>query len=170
MNLKTTMRCLLLACLLSGVASRAEIPANAVWIDVRSTAEYARGHLEQAQLIPFDGIEAGEWPGCSCPGILPFTCTAPRAVAPKRPGSDWKHWTTLMSPTSAAWKMPDNWQPTTRPEDYKQHLTQLGSSRSVNGKMNTGRLHATHAIGQHNTQQERQGQFGPVMAVKMHLR
>jgi len=38
---------------------RAELPTNAVWIDVRSPAEYQQGHLAQAQLIPFDGIEAG---------------------------------------------------------------------------------------------------------------
>jgi phage shock protein E len=35
------------------------IPENAVWIDVRSPQEYARGHLEGASLVPFDGIEAG---------------------------------------------------------------------------------------------------------------
>ena len=37
----------------------AEVPADAVWIDVRSPTEYASGHLQQATLIPFDGIEAG---------------------------------------------------------------------------------------------------------------
>ena len=37
----------------------AEVPADAVWIDVRSPSETARGHLPQAVLIPFDGIEAG---------------------------------------------------------------------------------------------------------------
>lgn len=37
----------------------AEVPADAVWIDVRSPAETASGHLQQAVLIPFDGIEAG---------------------------------------------------------------------------------------------------------------
>lgn len=45
--------------LLLGVVSRAEVPANAVWIDVRTPAEYAQGHLPQAQLIPYDGIEVG---------------------------------------------------------------------------------------------------------------
>jgi len=34
-------------------------PADAVWIDVRTPAEYARGHLPQAELIPFDSIGVG---------------------------------------------------------------------------------------------------------------
>jgi phage shock protein E len=37
----------------------AEEAADAVWIDVRTPAEYASGHLPQAISIPFDGIEAG---------------------------------------------------------------------------------------------------------------
>jgi phage shock protein E len=37
----------------------AEVPDEAVWVDVRSPAETASGHLQQAVLIPFDGIEAG---------------------------------------------------------------------------------------------------------------
>jgi phage shock protein E len=37
----------------------AEVPLDAVWIDVRSPTEYASGHVQQATLIPFDGIEAG---------------------------------------------------------------------------------------------------------------
>jgi len=49
---------LLLACLLSG-ASLAQVPADAVWIDVRTPGEYAQGHLPQAQSIPYDGIEVG---------------------------------------------------------------------------------------------------------------
>jgi rhodanese-related sulfurtransferase len=48
---------LLLLCSYSSVW--AEVPADAVWIDVRSPAEYASGHLEQANPIPFDGIEVG---------------------------------------------------------------------------------------------------------------
>ena len=36
-----------------------EVPADAVWIDVRTPAEYAQGHLPQARLIPFDAIAAG---------------------------------------------------------------------------------------------------------------
>jgi len=40
-------------------AAQAELPADAVWIDVRTPAEYASGHLPQAQLIPFDTIEVG---------------------------------------------------------------------------------------------------------------
>jgi phage shock protein E len=39
--------------------ARAQLPPDAVWIDVRSPAEYEEAHLEQARLIPFDGIEAG---------------------------------------------------------------------------------------------------------------
>lgn len=49
----------LLVALLPGVGLRAEVPADSVWIDVRTPAEYQRGHLEEAQLIPFDGIEVG---------------------------------------------------------------------------------------------------------------
>ena len=38
---------------------RAEVPADAVWIDVRTPTEYSQGHLEQARNIPFDGIVVG---------------------------------------------------------------------------------------------------------------
>jgi phage shock protein E len=38
---------------------RSETADEAVWIDVRTPTEYASGHLLQARLIPFDGIEAG---------------------------------------------------------------------------------------------------------------
>lgn len=37
----------------------ADDPAEAVWIDVRTPAEYADGHLAGAHSIPFDGIEKG---------------------------------------------------------------------------------------------------------------
>ena len=37
----------------------AEIPPNAVWIDVRSPVEFERGHLPQATLIPHQEIEKG---------------------------------------------------------------------------------------------------------------
>lgn len=37
----------------------AALPANAIWIDVRSAQEYAQGHLEQAPRIAHDQIEAG---------------------------------------------------------------------------------------------------------------
>ena len=47
--------CTLLCCF----AVRAEIPANAVWIDVRTHSEFTQGHLPQATLIPYDGIEKG---------------------------------------------------------------------------------------------------------------
>lgn len=57
--MKAIMVSLWLALLLGATASRAEVPADAVWIDVRTPSEYAQGHLEQAPLIPFDGIEAG---------------------------------------------------------------------------------------------------------------
>lgn len=40
-------------------AAQAQLPADAVWIDVRTPAEYATGHLPQAELIPFDSIEVG---------------------------------------------------------------------------------------------------------------
>ena len=50
---------LLLATLLACVVTQAQVPADAVWIDVRSSGEFAEGHLPQARHIPFDGIEAG---------------------------------------------------------------------------------------------------------------
>lgn len=53
------MRWLALAILCSSFAVRADVPADAVWIDVRSPTEYADGHLPQATLIPFRDIEAG---------------------------------------------------------------------------------------------------------------
>lgn len=63
MIVKTAMRLILSATLLATLwgtaASGAELPDNAVWIDVRTPGEYNQGHLQQAQLIPFDGIEAG---------------------------------------------------------------------------------------------------------------
>ena len=45
--------------LFNASAAQAQLPAGAVWIDVRTPAEYASGHLPQAQLIPFDSIEVG---------------------------------------------------------------------------------------------------------------
>jgi phage shock protein E len=59
MTLKLALRLLVVAILCSIAPSRAEIPTNAVWIDVRSPSEYAGGHLEGAKSIPYDGIEAG---------------------------------------------------------------------------------------------------------------
>jgi len=44
---------------LFGMGAKAEIPENAVWIDVRSPAEFSQGHLSNATLIPYDGIEKG---------------------------------------------------------------------------------------------------------------
>jgi len=58
MNRKAAIGTLLVA-LLPGAGLRADVPADSVWIDVRTPAEYQRGHLEEAQLIPFDGIEVG---------------------------------------------------------------------------------------------------------------
>lgn len=49
----------LFASIFSAGCSYADVPANAVWIDVRSPAEFAGGHLEAAHLIPHEGIEAG---------------------------------------------------------------------------------------------------------------
>ena len=54
-----SLRWLLCLIVLAAVQVRAELPAEAVWIDVRTPAEFAQGHIEQATLIPFDGIEAG---------------------------------------------------------------------------------------------------------------
>lgn len=59
MTLKPLLQLLMLTVLFNAVTAQAEIPADAVWIDVRSPAEYATGHLETAKSIPFDGIESG---------------------------------------------------------------------------------------------------------------
>lgn len=59
MNAKTGRYWLPIICLLAGITARAQPPADAVWIDVRTPAEFAQGHLAQAVLIPFDGIEVG---------------------------------------------------------------------------------------------------------------
>lgn len=56
---KLAAACLLGVALLAAAGTRAQVPAGTVWIDVRTPAEYAEGHLEQARLIPFDRIEAG---------------------------------------------------------------------------------------------------------------
>jgi phage shock protein E len=49
----------LLAILLTTPLAWSQLPANAVWIDVRTPAEFAQGHVEGATLIPWDGIETG---------------------------------------------------------------------------------------------------------------
>ncbi len=49
----------LLAVAVSTVASAQGPVADAVWIDVRSDAEYEAGHLEGAQHIPHDAIVEG---------------------------------------------------------------------------------------------------------------
>ena len=59
MTAKHALRWLLIFTLWGALPGRAEVPAKAVWIDVRTPTEYASGHLQQAVLIPFDGIEAG---------------------------------------------------------------------------------------------------------------
>ena len=40
---------------------------------------------------------------------------------------------------------------------------------SVHREVDTGGLHAAHTVGHQNAQQESQGQFAPVVAVKLHL-
>ena len=55
----TSTLAILFITMLVASAIRAEVPEGSVWIDVRTPSEYARGHLPQATLIPFDGIEAG---------------------------------------------------------------------------------------------------------------
>ncbi len=59
MGVKAAIHWLTLIMLCTAPAIHAELPANAVWIDVRTPTEYASGHLQQAVLIPFDGIEVG---------------------------------------------------------------------------------------------------------------
>jgi phage shock protein E len=49
----------ILCLLLQAIVAQAQTPEDAVWIDVRTPAEYANGHLPDAQLIPFDGIGVG---------------------------------------------------------------------------------------------------------------
>jgi len=51
--------CFLVSWLLAIAGARAQVPADAVWIDVRTPSEYAQGHLPQATNIPFDGIVVG---------------------------------------------------------------------------------------------------------------
>lgn len=48
-----------LAAMVLSIVVSAEIPANAIWIDVRTPAEFERGHLPNATLIPYDLIEKG---------------------------------------------------------------------------------------------------------------
>ena len=50
---------LLAIALLGATFSWAQVPSNAVWIDVRSAGEFQSGHLEGATHIPWDGIEKG---------------------------------------------------------------------------------------------------------------
>lgn len=58
--MKNTKRfTLFFAAILASNAAVAQLPDDAVWIDVRSTEEHARGHLEDATLIPHDDIEDG---------------------------------------------------------------------------------------------------------------
>lgn len=59
MRFTYVMRSMVFVVLFVGHQAGAEVPAGAVWIDVRTTAEYAEDHLDQATLIPFDGIETG---------------------------------------------------------------------------------------------------------------
>ena len=49
----------LLALYIAALPAFAQSESGAVWIDVRTPAEYEKGHLQQATLIPYDGIEAG---------------------------------------------------------------------------------------------------------------
>jgi phage shock protein E len=59
MKTRSVMWRLALVILCNNSLAWAEVPLDAVWIDVRSPTEYASGHLQQATLSPFDGIEAG---------------------------------------------------------------------------------------------------------------
>ena len=60
MKVTTRLRSLIFAALLTGLAvAHANVSPNAVWIDVRTPAEYNQGHLEQARHVPFDRIEVG---------------------------------------------------------------------------------------------------------------
>jgi len=56
---RITIASCFIAALLLAVGLRAQVPADAVWIDVRTPAEYAGGHLSQARSIPFDAIQVG---------------------------------------------------------------------------------------------------------------
>ena len=59
MTTKSIIRRLALVILCCCLPAQAEVPKDAVWIDVRTPAEHASSHLQQAILIPFDGIEVG---------------------------------------------------------------------------------------------------------------
>ncbi len=56
---RATAAVLLLTAVLVHLTALAQAPADAVWIDVRTPAEYQQGHLPQARLIPYDAIVAG---------------------------------------------------------------------------------------------------------------
>ncbi len=59
MKKRTLVGIALIVVILNSLSLNAEIPENAVWIDVRTPAEYSQGHLPNATLIPYDGIEKG---------------------------------------------------------------------------------------------------------------
>ncbi len=60
MKVTTSLGTLIIAALLTGMATaHANVSPEAVWIDVRTSAEYNQGHLEQARHVPFDRIEVG---------------------------------------------------------------------------------------------------------------
>ncbi|MEM1112352.1 MAG: rhodanese-like domain-containing protein [Pseudomonadota bacterium] len=54
--MKRLLTCLLLA---STLKAFAEVPADAVWIDVRTAQEFNAGHVAGAVRIPWGGIEKG---------------------------------------------------------------------------------------------------------------
>ena len=45
--------------LILAFSAQAEIPEAAVWIDVRTPEEFAEGHIDDANLIPYEDIAAG---------------------------------------------------------------------------------------------------------------
>ena len=59
MFLRQTIHLLALAMLLATFNIQAQVPEDATWIDVRTPAEFAEGHIENAELIPFDRIDIG---------------------------------------------------------------------------------------------------------------
>jgi len=52
-------RALALTLLFAAIPGHTDVPDDAVWIDVRSSLEYAMGHLPQATRIHYEDIEEG---------------------------------------------------------------------------------------------------------------
>ncbi len=59
MKTLATIATTLLAGLFLLNSANAQVPADAVWIDVRTAEEFAGGHIEGAHNIPYESIDKG---------------------------------------------------------------------------------------------------------------